>query len=42
MEEPIAGAPAAVASPAPLGGMLFIAGWLALLLFALAPRPAAG
>jgi uncharacterized membrane protein YgdD (TMEM256/DUF423 family) len=36
-----AGAPAAFAGLAPLGGMLFIAGWVALLLFALAPRPAA-
>jgi uncharacterized membrane protein YgdD (TMEM256/DUF423 family) len=36
-----AGAPAVLGSLAPLGGILLIAGWLALLLFALAPRPAA-
>jgi uncharacterized membrane protein YgdD (TMEM256/DUF423 family) len=36
-----AGAPAILGSLAPLGGILFIAGWLALMLFALAPRPAA-
>jgi uncharacterized membrane protein YgdD (TMEM256/DUF423 family) len=34
------GAPHVFGSLAPLGGVLLIAGWLALLLFALAPRPA--
>jgi uncharacterized membrane protein YgdD (TMEM256/DUF423 family) len=35
-----AGAGAAWASLAPVGGTLLILGWLALLVFALAPRPA--
>lgn len=35
-----AGAPSAMARTAPLGGVLFIAGWAALLVGAIMPRPA--
>jgi uncharacterized membrane protein YgdD (TMEM256/DUF423 family) len=35
-----AGAPPAWGSLAPMGGTLLIIGWLALLLFAVSPRPA--